>query len=300
MAPRFVPLKTRFDQKWRLDPDSGCWIWEGERHYPSGYGRIGIGSGKTRMAHRIGWEIYRGPIPDGFVLDHLCRRRDCVNPAHLEPVPPSENGRRAWLVRGTSALTSPFIKKKRPAQFERFNSKWKRNSDNGCWEWQAALTKNGYGVARHPVWGSRAHRVSYFLYKGPIPDGLHIDHLCRNRKCVNPDHLEVVTITENNRRAKGWAYQKAKTHCPRGHLYDDANTFFRHGWRMCRACKRQSDSRKYKRPGKKGVPPGTHCKRGHPFSGENLRINKATGQRICRTCHREWRLERKATHSSTT
>lgn len=72
----------------------------------------------------------------------------------------------------------------------------------GCWLWLGTKTRTGYGqigISRSRM--DYAHRVSYRLYVGPIPDGLHIDHLCRNTSCVNPDHLEPVTQSENNRRA---------------------------------------------------------------------------------------------------
>ena len=111
----------------------------------------------------------------------------------------------------------------------------------GCLIWTAMATKNGYGR----FWdGSRmvvAHRISYELHVGvKIPEGLQIDHLCRVRRCVNPDHLEVVTQRENWRRGKSITRALAdKTHCPAGHPYDEENTYQRRGRRHCRICGRE-------------------------------------------------------------
>lgn len=113
--------------------------------------------------------------------------------------------------------------------------------ENGCWDWTGAIYPNGYGAHRKAGFkGMYAHRVMYQRLVGPIPLGLTIDHLCRNRRCVNPAHLEPVTKRTNTLRGVGGPAVNAKK---------------------------------------------THCIHGHPFSGENLWVER-TGSRHCRTCHR--------------
>lgn len=110
-----------------------------------------------------------------------------------------------------------------------------------CWRWMAFRNpKGGYGrfSFRGKLW--IAHRFSYEVFCGPIPEGLTLDHLCRRTSCVNPFHLEPVTNAENIRRGtQGWN-MSIKTHCPRGHEYDLLNTYWsKRGSRHCRACARE-------------------------------------------------------------
>lgn len=122
-------------------------------------------------------------------------------------------------------------------QIETFARKFIVNPNNGCWEWQNAL-QAGYGS--HTVKGKeqRAHRVSYKLAYGEIPEGMVIDHLCRNKRCVNPKHLEAVTQHENILRGTSpQAHYAKRTHCNNGHPFSKDNTLIReNGSRRCKAC----------------------------------------------------------------
>jgi hypothetical protein len=113
---------------------------------------------------------------------------------------------------------------KRDALVNRFEVKYIPEPNSGCWLWTAALNHAGYGKigigSRHEG-PELAHRVSWKLYRGEIPKGLTLDHLCRVRCCVNPDHLEPVTIRVNSHRGNTLTgINSRKTHCPRGHPYD--------------------------------------------------------------------------------
>lgn len=113
--------------------------------------------------------------------------------------------------------------------------------NTGCWLWTGAIRGKGYGGLRVDGKYSYAHRVSYELFRGPILAGLVIDHLCRMRSCVNPDHLEAVTTLENLRRGEGLAsgHYVFRTHCRYGHAFVPGNIYVdREGRRKCIECRR--------------------------------------------------------------
>jgi hypothetical protein len=141
---------------------------------------------------------------------------------------------------GTLSTHSPETRRKiaatlaakTPSVRERFMARASNRPTDGCWIWDGQVGANGYGVLsltkKTKIY---AHRASYELFKGPIPDGLTIDHLCRTLKCVNPEHLEAVTLEENSRRAAN-----RTDVCPSGHPKDGLITRGVRPRRYCKEC----------------------------------------------------------------
>lgn len=141
----------------------------------------------------------------------------------------------------------PLGRPPRKTSTERFISKIDE-LDTGCWEWRGSVMNTGYGqftIRKKPY---LAHRYSHELHRGPIPPGMVIDHLCRNRLCVNPDHLEVVTNEENLYRGKGFRILNGMDgSCMHGHKFTEENTYYNPNNpsdRRCRECARIRDRKR--------------------------------------------------------
>lgn len=189
---------------------------------------------------------------------------------------------------------------------------WKRvRKTDTCWLWIGPLDAAGYGSVSFADTSS-AHRMAWVLSRGKIPDGLELDHLCRVRRCVNPEHLEPVTHAENMRRAAPFRLPPPRQLvCVRGHLLAEGNLLRRKaraGHRECLTCIRdrarvRSCADCLALPGespsvcvhtdKPSRPrPTDTCGKGHPFDAENT-AHKRGGRRRCRRCHREGEAARK-------
>lgn len=138
------------------------------------------------------------------------------------------------------------IEKMQEALYPRFWSKVKVLKKNQCWEWSSYIAPNGYGFMSVNNKPKTAHRIAYEYANGEIPKGLWIDHKCRNRKCVNPNHLRAVTpkINAIENSVSTAAINAKKTHCPSGHEYSEDNTKIKFNHRLgrpqrrCKVCEK--------------------------------------------------------------
>jgi|GEM_PF-982459 len=163
--------------------DTGCWLMNSNR--PDGYVRVHRDT-RLLLGHVAVFEEYREKIPEGMTLDHLCRTRNCVNPAHMEVVTLAENNRRR-AQEETDLFTIDDIS-------------YTIDEVTGCWN-ATRVQRDGY--ARVFVGGNvvAAHRIMYVRHRGNFAKWQQLDHLCRNKACLNPAHLEPVSRIENVRRA---------------------------------------------------------------------------------------------------
>jgi len=169
---------------------------------------------------------------------------DCGDPLYLTP-----NGNGVTAV--SNGLMDDIPSGKLDVYRSRFHSKYKPTED-GCHAWLGAIDRHGYGKF-HAMKNVRAHRFAWFIANGPIPSDMVIDHICRNRKCVNVGHLRLLSNKENILIGVGWgAINANKTHCMRGHEFTSSNTIrTKRGGRRCRECK--NAARRYE-DGSRSIP----------------------------------------------
>lgn len=215
VRPEPVTAESRFKAKIHIGPID-CWLWQGKID-KDGFPKFMVDR-KDCFVHRWAYQQYVGPLPEKSRLTQVCGDKTCVNPEHLQMELLHQDAKR-------------------------FQAKYEI-LENGCWQWLDALNSSGYGTFSVDCHKVTAHRYSWERVNGLIPEGLVIDHLCRNRGCVNPDHLEIVTQKENCLRGDPeeilGSHLRNKTHCPQGHPYEGDNLHInKAGGRVCRACSRE-------------------------------------------------------------
>ncbi len=169
--------------------------------------------------------------------------------------------------------------------------------ENGCWSWTGYIGPNGYGQVRVDGKSHRVHRLAYAQTNGEIEEGNDVHHVCQNRACVNPSHLQSVSKKEHIRVSPNHAAHVALTmnQCSKSHLMLGSNIIWtERGARKCRECRNAKNrerrlSRRSTRRSIRLSQKKERCKRGHEMSGENLSlVKRAWGhERRCKQCHRE-------------
>ena len=220
-------MLQRIASKCIVDAKTGCLECKSSRI--NGYAKINAwtdGKSVGFLAHRVVYEAFFGPIPDGYFIEHTCGNRACCRIDHMK------------LFCREERKVSPV---------ERILKRSKMNKKTGCIECNMATANGGYSLVTLVDDSGprlrRVHRVVYEALVGPIPDGMTIDHVCKNPKCCRTDHLRLLTASDNAKDSAKCRANRAKTHCPKGHTYDGKNTYQGKSGRACRKCQAERATR---------------------------------------------------------
>lgn len=273
------------------DQPNGCWLWVGTVNSQKpgrDYGRKTV-NGKRWLAHNLVYTLLVGPIPDGTELDHLCRTPRCVRPEHLDPVPHRTN-----VLRGESPAAAHARKGQCPAghPYDIADAAGRR----GCSKCRRDIARAWYAANRGTGTGTGGHQRA----KTHCPNGHPYDEENTYRPPKRPTARQCRICT--GRKPASASISRRKSHCINGHELAGDNVRMEGERRRCVQCEHDRvKRRRVKRQALAGTPghvggaavnaAKTHCKRGHPLSGENLYVQKS-GARVCKECKRmkirEW------------
>ena len=188
---KFLQKVDQYKQK-----EDECWNWQGS--ISSG----GYGMYNNKFAHRMSYEHFIDEIPKNMIINHLCKNRLCINPNHLIIATIQENSQYSSYKRmgvKQKSFSRPSGDSGEVLLQKFFDRVEIPEDENNCWEWIGSKRDDGYGTFRlSNIKRIAAHRLSYQIFIEEVPEGLVINHICENKGCVNPGHLEAVTTAENN------------------------------------------------------------------------------------------------------